>query len=172
LFGLKIKLPTSNTSVAIGGNAQLLNIDNSNYSYNAYQPYVAITYSGVFFKMPAETTAVFGKTFYSGRGNNSNIDFGMGFDIILFPDVFKNAVHWIIDFANFGYSDNAWPNNWSGSYQTGAVWRGILNTGFRIDLSTIPSLSKYKLLIDCIFNDLFDDGYRSFTIGIVFGLEP
>jgi len=172
LLGLKIKLPTTPTTpISIGFNFHPINIESEHHNYFAYQPYVAITYRGSFFAMPAETTVVFGKTFYSGgRDNNSNIDFGMGFDIILFPDVFKNTVHWIIDFANFGYSDHAWPNNWGGS-QTSAVWRGILNTGFRIDLSSIPALNKYKFLIDFIFNDLFDAGQRSFTVGAVFGLE-
>jgi len=172
LLGLKIKLPTNPaTPIAIGFNFQSLNIGNNKYDYHAFQPYVAITYKGTFFAMPAETTVVFGKTFYSDEyDNNSNIDFGMGFDIILFPDVFKNAVHWIIDFANFGYSDHAWPNNFHGT-NTSAVWRGILNTGFRIDISSIPAINKYKFLIDFIFNDLFDAGQRSFTVGAVFGLE-
>jgi hypothetical protein len=172
LLGLKFKLPTAPaTPIAIGFNFHPINIGNEQHSYFAYQPYIAITYRGTFFAMPAETSIVFGKTFYSGGpDNNSNIDFGMGFDIILFPDVFKNAVHWIIDFANFGYSDHAWPNNWGGS-QTAAVWRGILNTGFRIDISSIPALNNFKFLVDFIFNDLFDAGYRSFTVGAVFGLE-
>jgi len=172
LFGLKIKLPTApSTPISIGCNIHLLNIDNDRFNYNAYQPYIAITYGGTFFTMPAETTILFGKTFYSdGPNNNSNIDFGMGFDIIIFPNVFKNAIHWIIDFTNFGYSDHAWPN-YSNRYQSSAVWRGILNTGFRLDLSTIPAISNYKFLIDFIFNDLFDDGNRSFTVGAVFGLE-
>lgn len=175
LLGLKIKLPTNaSTSIAIGTNFQFLNIgkgDDYNLDYNAYQPYIAITYPGTFFKMPAETTIVFGKTFYSiesnPRPNNSDIDFGMGFDIILFPSAFKNLLHWIIDFSNFSYSDNAWPNT---SYlHTSSVWRGILNTGFRIDLSSIPELNRFKFLVDVIFNDLFDEGNRSFTIGAVFG---
>jgi hypothetical protein len=179
LLGFKFKLPTGKaTSFAIGGNIQLINIDNDNkyVYYNAYQPYVAITYPGKFFSMPAETTIVFGKTFYSSKvennpntKNNSNIDFGMGFDLILLPDTFGNAVHWIVDFANFGYSDNAWPNG--GFYHTNSVWRGILNTGFRFDLSVIPALKKFKFLIDAVFNDLFDDGARSFTFGAVFGFQ-
>ena len=171
LTGIKFKLPiTINTSIAIGGNIQFINIGSDNYSYNAYQPYIAITYPGNFFSMPAETTIVFGKTFYSGGpDNNSNIDFGMGFDLILFPDVFGKTVHWIIDFANFSYSDNSWPHN--STQHTDAWWRGILNTGFRIDLSTIPALSKFKFLVDLIFNDLFDDGARSFTAGAVFGFS-
>jgi hypothetical protein len=112
LLGLKIGIPTSarsnfNTAIALGGSFQMLNFNNQDknhpeYQYFAYQPYVAITYAGKFFNMSAETTLVLGKTFYSGGpANNSNIDFGMGFDLILFPDVFKDVVHWIIDFSNF-----------------------------------------------------------------------
>jgi len=171
LMGIKFRLSSArDTSIAIGGNIQLINISNENHSYNAYQPYIAITYPGNFFNMPAETTIVFGKTFYSGGpDNNSDIDFGMGFDLILFPDVFGNTVHWIIDFANFSYSDNSWPHH---SYRHTDAWRrGVLNTGFRIDLSTIPALSKFKFLVDIVLNDLFDDGSRSFTAGAVFGFS-
>ena len=174
LLGVKFKFPTNNnnsknTAIALGGNIQIINITNNNYSYNAYQPYLAITYNGTFFSMSAETTVVFGKTFYSGGPeNNSDIDFGMGFDLILFPDVFKDAVHWIVDFANFSYSDNSWPNHLL--QHTGPAWyRGILNSGFRIDLSGFPALGKYKFIVDFVFNDLFDAGGRSFTIGTVLG---
>jgi hypothetical protein len=177
MFGIKFRLPTNtgnsgNPAIAVGGNVQLINItNNDDHDYNAYQPYLAITYTGAFFNMSAQTTIVFGKTFYTGRfKNNSDVDFGMGFDLILFPDVFGDAVHWIIDFANFSYSDNSWPNNLY--HGTGPSWhRGILNTGFRIDLSTIPALSKIKFLIDLVFNDLFDSGGRSFTVGAVFGFS-
>jgi len=177
IFGIKFKLPTNvsnsrNPSIAIGGNVQLINITgDNNHSYNAYQPYLAITYAGVFFSTNAQTTLVFGKTFYSGGPeNNSNIDFGMGFDLILFPDVFKDAVHWIIDFANFSYSDNSWPN--SLHHGSGPSWyRGILNTGFRIDLSAFPVFNNFKFLVDLVFNDLFDAGDRSFTVGTVFGFS-
>ncbi|MDR0442468.1 MAG: hypothetical protein LBH44_03580 [Treponema sp.] len=175
LLGLKVRMPTnmkntSSTNIALGVNAQFINLGNDNYNYNAFQPYAAISYMGTFFKMNAETTVVFGKTFYSGGpDNNSDIDFGMGFDLILFPDVFKEAVHWIIDFANFSYSDNSWPNGLLA--HTGSAWyRGIVNTGFRIDLSVFPGLNKFKFMVDLVFNDLFDDGQRSFTIGGVFGI--
>jgi len=172
LLGVKVRLPTANTAISLGCNFQFINIDSEHdHGYNAYQPYIAITFPGSFFKVPAETTIVFGKTFYSNYPyhNNTNIDFGMGFDVILFPNGLNNLIHWIIDFSNFNYSDNAWLN--TGFYQTTSVWRGILNTGFRIDLSSIPELSKFKLLIDIIFNDLFDEGSRSFTAGAVFGLS-
>ena len=180
ILGVKFKLPTNisdskNPSIAIGGNVQLINItniaNNKNYSYNAYQPYLAVTYTGAFFNMSAQTTLVFGKTFYSGGPeNNSDIDFGMGFDLILFPDVFNDAVHWIIDFANFSYSDNSWPNSFY--HGSGPSWyRGILNTGFRIDLSSFSVFSKFKFLVDLVFNDLFDAGGRSFTVGTVFGFS-
>lgn len=175
LLGMKIRLPTNtgsslNPAISVGGNMQIINLGNDDYSYNAYQPYAAVTYSSTFFNMKSETTLVFGKTFYTGDpNNNSNVDFGMGFDLILFPDVFKDIVHWIIDFANFNYGDNSWPN-YSYYHSNSAFYRGIINSGFRIDLSSIPALNKFKFSIDLVFNDLFDDDNRSFIIGGVFGL--
>lgn len=182
LLGLKIQLPTNvkngkNPAVSFGTNFQFINIADSDenidliYRYNAYQPYVAVTYAGTFFNMSAETTVVIGKTFYSGDPeNNSDIDFGMGFDLILFPDVLSPFIHWITDIANFNYSDNAWPNDLA--YGRGASqYRGIVNTGIRIDLAQIPALNKLKFSVDLIFNDLFDHGNRSFTMGGVFGFS-
>jgi len=169
LLGIKFGIPAGDTSIALGANVQLLNLGGPG-NYYAYQPYIAITYAGNFFSMNAETTIVFGKTLYSnGRENNSDIDFGMGFDVILFPDVFDDIVHLIIDFANFSYSDNAWPNQ--AGKNNPAAYRGILNAGLRIDLSAVSAFNKYKFLIDFIFNDLFDAGSRSFTAGAVFGLN-
>jgi hypothetical protein len=169
LIGFKVQLPTSATAVAIGGNFQALNLGNEAYDYSAFQIYAAFTYAGTFFKMPAETTVAIGKTFGIGDhydvfnygGSKADIDFGMGFDLILFPKVFKNFVHWIIDFSNFSYSSNAW-----GSI---ASYRGTLNTGLRIDLASIPALNKYKFVIDVLLADAFDDE-RAFSLGLVFGL--
>jgi len=169
LLGIKFGIPAGGTSIALGANVQLLNLGGT-YNYYAYQPYAAITFAGSFFSMNAETTIVLGKTLYSGGPEiDSNIDFGMGFDVLLFPDVFDQFVHLIIDFANFSYNDNSWPNN--AHRHTPTVWRGILNAGLRIDLSAIKILNKYKFLIDMVFNDLFDAGSRSFTAGAVFGLN-
>jgi len=161
LVGVKVRLPIAAT-VAVGSNFQLIDY-NSDQDWTVFQPYIAITYPGNLFNMRAETTLVFGKTFISEVKNDSSIDFGMGFDLILFPDVFGEMVHWIIDFANFHYSADAWGGN---------PWlRGILNTGFRIDMSTMAAFSDYKFLIDVIFNDLFDDDQRAFSIGATFGLR-
>jgi hypothetical protein len=183
LFGIKLQLPTNiknsaNPALALGTNIQVINVSDEDentlpkldFTYTAFQIYAAATYAGTFFTMPAETTVVIGKTLYSGIDNNSDIDFGMGFDLILLPNVFQRYVHWIIDFANFDYSDNSWPN--ALLYRTGSPWyRGILNTGLRFDLGAIPALSKFKFLIDVVFNDLFDNENRSFTIGGAFGIS-
>ncbi|MCL1994026.1 MAG: hypothetical protein FWG66_13860 [Spirochaetes bacterium] len=175
LFGMKIQLPTAtgtprNPAIALGVNAQLLNFANDHYDYNAIQPYIAFTSQGVVLRMPAETTIVFGKTFYPGsQPNNSNIDFGIGINFILFPDVFGNFVNWIIDFSNFDYSSNAWPNRLV--FGTNPAWyRGNVSTGFRLNFSTLSVFSSIKFLVDIVFNDLFDDGSRSFTIGTVLGV--
>ncbi|MDR2952246.1 MAG: hypothetical protein LBU82_03290 [Treponema sp.] len=174
LLGVKVKLPTNsannkNPAVSLGTNMQINNFISSDYYYYAFQPYVAVSFAGIFFNMKAETTAVFGKTFFSGGPkNNYDFDFGMGFDLALFPESFHDMVHWIADFANFSYSDNSWPND---LYErTGSAWqRGIMSTGARINLSSLIALKNFKLIIDVFFNDLLDDGNRSFTTGVVSG---
>jgi hypothetical protein len=168
--GMKVQLPLTNTATAVGGNIQALNLGNNfkgpGGRYNAGQIYVAVTYAGNFFDMPAETTVVIGKTFVEDV-SDSNIDFGMGFDLILLPKVFQRYVHWVTDFSNFSYSVEAIGAN--------AQWRGVLNTGIRVDLASIPSLSKFKFVIDAMVADVLDDGStlgngRSFSLGIVFGV--
>jgi hypothetical protein len=48
-------------------------------------------------------------------------------------------------------------------------YRGDLNTGFRIDLSEIPALDKFKFVVDIFMVDAFDSN-RSFSMGLVFGI--
>jgi hypothetical protein len=159
--GLKIQFPITKTAIALGGNVQALNLGNDKFSrYNAGQIYVAVTYAGDFFNMPAETTVVLGKTFVENN-SNSDIDFGMGFDLILLPKIFQNYIHWIADFANFSYSVEPIGAN--------AGVRGVFNTGFRIDLSSIPALNKFKFVVDVTLTDALDKG-RSFALGAVFGV--
>ena len=159
--GAKIQFPLTKTALALGGNLQSLNLGNSDWRrYNAGQIYLAVTYAGTFFEMPAETTAVLGKTF-SKYTPDFDIDFGMGFDLVLLPKIFEHYVHWIVDFANFSYSIEPW--------RVDASQRGVLNTGIRIDLSVIPPLKKFKFVIDVLLTDVLDDN-RSFAIGGVFGI--
>ncbi len=166
LFNGKFKLPiNSSTYLALGANVQALKQPawyGSDDREFATQIYVTATYPGTFFKMPAETTVTLGKTFGKDAGAPDDaIDFGMGFDLLLLPDVFKNYVHWISDFANFSYSLNALGAD-AGS-------RGTFNTGFRFDLSEIPALSKFKLVVDAQITDLLDDN-RTFVLGATFGM--
>jgi hypothetical protein len=159
--GLKIQFPVTKTAIALGGNIQALNLGNNEpWRHNAGQVYVAVTYAGEFFSWPAETTVVVGKTFIENR-KSSDIDFGMGFDLILLPKIFQNYVHWITDFANFSYSLEA--------FGADASSRGVLNTGFRINLASIPALSKFKFVIDLTITDALDDE-RAFSLGTVFGI--
>ena len=164
LFNGKFKLPiNSATHLALGANIQSLKrIHWGDTREYATQIYVAATYPGTFFKMPAETTIVIGKTFAEDLGvPNDAIDFGMGFDLLILPDKFKNYVHWISDFSNFSYSlDALGAESWL---------RGSFNTGLRFDLSEIKELSKFKFVIDVQMTDLFDDN-RTFVIGATFGM--
>ncbi len=158
LFNGKIQLPTAGTAVALGGNVQVVTSGGEDLSYR--QLYLAATYPGRVFDMPAETTVVVGKTFGDNVPDN-DIDFGMGFDVLLFPDVFQGYIHWVNDFANFSYSFD--PRG------ADAGQRGVFNTGVRIDLAASPSLSKFKFVVDAIVTDALDAN-RAFTLGAVFGI--
>ncbi len=158
IIGGKLQLPTRGTAVALGANFQMLQQNGT--SDNAQQIYLAATYPGTFLGMSAETTVVVGKTFGAGAGDG-DIDFGMGFDLLLFPDVFQGYVHWINDFANFSYSRQAAGAN--------AQQRGAFNTGIRIDLAANPNLSRFKFVIDALLTDALDDN-RTFGLGVAFGV--
>jgi len=157
IIGGKVQLPTERTAVAIGANFQMIQFAGQDENYQ--QIYVAATYPGEFFNMPAETTFALGKTF-GDNAPDENIDFGMGFDLLLFPDVFEGYVHWINDFANFSYSVDPYAAN--------AFNRGAFNTGIRIDLAANPNLSRYKFVIDAMVTDALDDE-RAFGLGLAFG---
>jgi hypothetical protein len=165
MLGAKVQFPTTKTALALGGNLQFIN-KLGDFSA-AGQLYGAATYTGEFFSWPAETTIVLGYTFM--KGNRDNIDFGMGFDMTLLPDVFQNFVHWILDFSNFSYSVDP--------FGADATTRGCLNTGLRIDLAALPALSKFKFNIDLAFLDILDRNAgsggksgRSVALAVVFGL--
>ena len=157
VIGGKIQLPTSGTAVALGGNFQMLQRGGTDDS--VAQIYLAATYPGTFFRMPADTTFVIGKSFGDSIPDG-NIDFGMGFDLLLFPDIFQGYVHWINDFSNFSYSADPYAAN--------AANRGVFNTGVRIDLAANPNLRRYKFVIDALLTDTLDDE-RAFALGLAFG---
>ncbi len=156
----KLQLPIKgNSAVAVGGNYQLLKQFDEDYTIT--QIYLAATYPGEFFNMPAETTAVVGKRFGDTAPDDA-IDFGMGFDLVLFPETFQGYIHWINDFSNFSYQHQAFIG-------VNANSRGVFNTGIRIDIASIPELSKYKFAVDAIMTDALDEN-RAFCLGVSFGL--
>jgi hypothetical protein len=161
LFGAKLKLPVTATDIAIGANLSYNNLG-SNGNHLALQLYGAVTYQAEFFSMPSETTLAVGKSFYEGTDVNSDIDFGMGFDLILFPQYLQNFLHWIIDFSNFSYSPTGWG---------AAAARGTLNTGLRVDLSQIPALSRFNFAVDAYVTDAFDHDTRGLGLGVMFGMS-
>jgi hypothetical protein len=195
-FQLPFKNPAF-PAVALGGNFQFLNIGSNDHNtpffpgwgwvnsvnrdmvpdwmkqwieYDGFglsaQAYVAITYTAQIFGTPVETTGVVGKTFVLNTNNQlrrskSNIDFGMGFDVILFPKVLQNYLHLLIDYSNFAYSNDPLGSS--------SDWRGVMDTGFRIDLAQIPGMEKFKFTIDVMLTDALDHYERSFSTGLVFG---
>jgi hypothetical protein len=166
ILGFKLQLPTKKTAFALGGDLQLIHPSYGPWDHEgktalaaAGQVYVSATYAGSLFGMPTDTTVALGYTFLEHR--NSNIDFGMGFDMVLFPDAFRQYIHWLIDFSNFSYSIDPLGID--------TYYRGSLNTGLRIDIGAAPALKKVKLMVDIIATDILDDGNRSFVLGLVFG---
>ena len=157
------------SAVAIGGNFQYID-DFMAENWTGGQVYVVATYSGSFFDMPAATSVTLGKSFSNKKRNtrlvqNGDIDFSMGFELTLFPEILKNYVQWINDFSNYSYSlVPAASVTW---------YRGSYNTGLRID----PLKGQdFKFVIDAIVADVFDSGDdkvergRSFVCGVTFGI--
>lgn len=163
LFFGKLQIYNSGNSwMAVGGNFQMIDYmsdeDSRNRKYSQF--YFVTTYSGDFMEIPASTTMFFGKTFDIDEGWHNLIDFSMGFDLTLFPDVFHGFIHWISEFSNYSYSVD--------SQITDANARGAFNTGLRID---ILAKSEYKFVIDAILMDVFDEGIESFSIGGTLGFS-
>jgi hypothetical protein len=157
------------SAVAVGGNLQYID-EYRNKNWTAGQVYLVATYSGAFFGMPSATSVTIGKSFsekHDGRRlvEYQDIDFSMGFELTLLPEVFKNYIQWINDFSNYSYS--VLP---AGSY---TERRGSYNTGLRID--PIKN-NQFKFVVDAIVADVFDDeddhgnGGRSFIVGLTFGV--
>ena len=165
ILGGKFQLPFGSVPVAFGSNYQIRDLGEKNVPHWTFQIYGAVTYQASLFDWPAETTLVVGHTFWE-EGSDNNIDFGMGFDLIVFPKALGNFLHFLIDFANFSYSTSPWGAD--------AVYRGVFNTGFRVDLGQISVLNKFNFAIDVFLADAFDSNKngkgRSFGAGVTFGM--
>jgi hypothetical protein len=158
LIGAKIRLPVSGSAIALGGNVAYNNFGASGKHFGG-QFYGVVTYQAELFGSQADTTFLIGKTFHEGETINSDIDFGMGFDLVVLPKYLDRFVHWIVDFSNYGEIARISPN------------RGSVNTGIRIDMSQIPALQKFNFAIDAYLTDAFDAYERSFGIGATFGMR-
>ncbi len=141
-------------AMALGGDFEFLN-NNFSMAGNSGKVYLAMTYGGNFFKMPAVTTATIGWQFLNRSDFSSQFVYGMGFSMTLFPNTFKDFVYWITDFSNFSYVVTGSGIN--------ANSRGAFNTGVRIH----PFKGgKFNMIIDVVGADLLDDGQRALVISI------
>jgi hypothetical protein len=153
-----------NSSLAVGyKNMQLNYDDESPYKRKNQQVYLAATYGGNFFSMPAETSLVFGKTWGKGPNGDTDyfddmIDFSMSFDLDLLPNLFKGYVHSISEFSNYSYS----------SEPVGAdtLERGAFNTGLRLAL--LKNMNRFKLNVDILWLDVLDKN-RCWGAGVAGG---
>ncbi|MBN2435356.1 MAG: hypothetical protein JXK07_08840 [Spirochaetes bacterium] len=119
-------------------------------------PYIVATYSGNFFTWPAVTSMMFGWNMIENGAISPSFAFSMGFELSLFPEVFKNYVYWISDFSNYSYA----------STSSIAEDRGTFNTGIRIDP---VKKGKFKLVFDFVGTDLLDSS-RGFMASGAFGV--
>jgi hypothetical protein len=155
VIGAKFQLlKDGGAAMALGGDFEFLN-DNYSNAGNSSKIYLAMTYGGKFFKMPAVTTATIGWQFLETGNFSSQFVYGMGFSLSLFPGTFKDVVYWITDFSNFSYVVVGSEIN--------AASRGAFNTGIRIH----PFKDgKFNMVIDVVGADLLDDGQRALALSI------
>ena len=120
--------------------------------------YLAATYAGRFFDVPAVTTATIGWQFLEYGEFSSQFIYGMGFSMSLFPSAFKNYVYWITDFSNFSFAVDQ---------SAIGLGRGAFNTGIRI--RPIKE-GRFNLIIDVLGTDLLDDGGRALGVSFSGGM--
>ncbi len=157
VLGAKFQIHKSGGSaLALGGDVEMANVATDVMDVSS-KIYLAATYSGNFFNIPAVTTATIGWQMFNRGDFSSQFIYGMGFSMSLFPDAFKNHVFWITDFSNFSYVV-------SDSYIN--LGRGAFNTGVRI-----RPLSKgsFNLIIDVLGVDLLDTS-RGMAVNVSGGM--
>ncbi len=145
-----------NSALAIGGSYQSLN---SSPTYTVGQLYLAATYSAQFFGMDADTSIVIGKTF-GDISRNGDVDFSMGFDLVLLPSVFNGYLRWVNELSNYDFLYRNAP--------TSAASRGAFNTGLRVPV--LKHMSAVRFDITVAMTDALDSE-RGFSAGAVFGAK-
>ena len=143
ILGTKFQLSRSGGSaLALGGDIEMAN--QTSGTEISSKIYLAATYSGRFFDVPAVTTATIGWQMFNLGSFSSQFIYGMGFSMSLFPDAFQNHVFWITDFSNFSYAV---------SESRIGLGLGAFNTGVRI--RPIKN-GRFNLVIDVLGTDLLD----------------
>ncbi|WP_320128853.1 hypothetical protein [uncultured Sphaerochaeta sp.] len=159
LLNVKWRLSKNgNTSMAIGAVAQAINVgENTQF---AAQVYFASTFNSSFIDWPSKTTILLGYTFDDNL--NTDINFGMGFEIPFFKDTFNDKLKALIDFGNVSYSVSPSAGN--------AENRGMINVGLR--LVPIEFLKSVYISADIRALDLFDDSGRALSLGATISFRP
>ena len=153
VIGAKVQLfQQGGAAIAFGGDLEIPGT--RIYRSESAKIYLAVTYGGSFFNMPAITTAALGWQLLNSGLFSSQFVYGMGFSMGLFPEVFQGVVSWISDFSNFSYTVYAPRVN--------AFSRGAFNTGLRIDPIR---KGRFRLVVDFVGTDLLDETRGlSFTV--------
>lgn len=160
VFGTKLQLyKKGGSALALGGDVELANnAPSGGDDYASGKFYLAATYSGRFFNVPAVTSATVGWQIFEADNFSTQFIYGMGFSMSLFPEAFNNHVFWITDFANFSYAIYSSNINLN---------RGAFNTGIRIRPF---KAGRFNMVIDIVGTDLLDDGQRGLSLSASGGL--
>jgi hypothetical protein len=134
-------------SMAVGANGQLLDAGSS-LRY-ALQFYYVSTFSSSFIDWPAKATLLAGYTIDGSP--STDIDFGLGFAVPFFADVFNDKAVFLIDFGNVSYSDSPSAGD--------AEDRGLINFGLRMLPITLGKSVLFSLDLRAL--DLLDESGRA-----------
>ncbi len=145
-------------SLAAGVNGQFLDITSS--MDWAVQLYFASTFKSTFIDWPAKTTILVGYTLDGSP--DTDIDFGLGFQVPFMEDFFSGKVDFLLDYGNVSYS--AQPKSADASH------RGMLNIGFR--LLPVKLAKGMYLSADLRGLDLFDGADRAASLGLGISYQP
>jgi hypothetical protein len=157
VLGSKVKIfNKGGTAMAIGGDFEF---SGEHYTGNSSKIYLATTYGGRFFNMPAVTTATIGWQLLESGRFSSQFIYGMGFSLGLFGDNLNNILYWVTDFANFSYAVQGSIVN--------SGYRGAFNTGLRIRPF---QKGRFNMIIDIMGTDLLDDGGRGLNLSVSGGM--
>lgn len=126
----------------------------------AAQLYFASTFDNTVMNYPSKTTLLIGYSFEEGM--NSNINFGLGFEVPFLRKTLKEKVTFVMDIGNVSYSVAPSAGN--------ANDRGLVNLGLR--LVPIEFIKSTFISADIRALDIFDHRGRALGLSASVSFRP